>query len=219
MNHVLTVVILIALADSLNPSTIAPAVFLAGGRAPLRSVGAFILGVSVVNFAAGLLFVLGPGEALVAFVHRPGERTRHLLELGIGVGLLVTACVLWLARRGVARSVANSERRIDRSSFLIGSGIMAVEIPTAFPYFAALAVVVASGEPLAVQVGLTTLFDLIFAFPLLLVLVICLLPAASGRALLGRLRSGLAQRLSTVLPASVLVAGIVLIWLGAHRRS
>ena len=155
----------------------------------------------------------------MAFVPHPGERARHLLELCVGVGLLIAACLLWLARRRIARGVSRSERRIDRSSFLIGSGIMAIEIPTAFPYFAAMAVVVASGKPLIAQIALMLLFDLLFALPLLLVLAVRLLPGATSEALLVRVRSGLEERLASMLPICVLAAGSVLIWLGAHVHS
>jgi cytochrome c biogenesis protein CcdA len=219
MSHLATVVALVALADSLNPSTIAPAVLLAAGRTPLRTLGGFIVGVSAVNFAAGVLVVLGPGRVLVGLVPHPEERTRHILELCVGVALVAAAFFLWLLRRGVARVVAASEKQIDRSSFLVGSGIMAVELPTAFPYFAALAVIVASGKALPVQVGLTLLFDLLFVLPLVLVLVVRLLFGARGATLLARFRTGLEARLATVLPIAVLVAGVALIGLGAYASA
>jgi cytochrome c biogenesis protein CcdA len=219
MRHLLAVVLLIAAADSANPATIAPALYLAAGKEASRNLLGFIAGVFVVYFVGGLAILLGPGRALLALVPRPGLETRHLLELGLGVGLLVVAVVLWLERKRVARRLSGNQGRADRSSFLVGVGIMAAELPTAFPFFAAIAAILASGKSVAMQIGALALYCVAFVVPLLAILAIRLLARERGIRWLERLRADLDKRLAVVLPALVLVAAIILVALGAIGAS
>jgi cytochrome c biogenesis protein CcdA len=215
MSHLLAVVLLIALADSLNPSTIAPALYFAAGKAALRTLLGFIAGVFLVSFAGGLVILLGPGQALLALIPHPGPETQHLLELCLGIGLLVLAFVLWIGRRRVARHVTGSQDRLDRSSFLVGAGIMAAELPTAFPYFAAIAAIVGSGKNVSTQVGVLVLFNLVFVAPLLAILLVRLFAGKRGKRWLEQLRAGLDKRLAVLLPVLVLIAGAALVIFGA----
>jgi cytochrome c biogenesis protein CcdA len=219
MRHLLAVVLLIAAADSANPATIAPALYLAAGKEALRNLLGFIAGVFVVYFVGGLAVLVGPGRALLALVPHPGLETRHLLEVGLGVGLLVVAVVLWLERKRVARRLSGNQGRIDRSSFLVGAGIMAAELPTAFPFFAAIAAILASGKSVAMQIGALALYCVVFVVPLLAILAIRLLARERGIRWLERLRADLDKRLAVLLPGLVLVAAIILVALGAIGAS
>ncbi len=216
MNHLLGVVLVIAIADSLNPSTVVPALYFAAGERAVKSLFGFIAGVFLVYVAGGLVLVLGPGQALVALVPHPGAEARHLLEVSLGLALLVLAGALWVGRRHVARQVAKNEGRADRSSFLIGAGIVAIELPTAFPYFAAIAVIVDSGKNVSVQLGLVLAFNVAFVAPLVGVLGLRALAGSRGRQWLARLRGGLEERLAVLLPCLVLLAAAVLILLGTY---
>jgi cytochrome c biogenesis protein CcdA len=214
MGHVLAVVLLIAVVDSANPSTIAPALFLAAGEAAFRSLVGFIAGVLVVYLLGGLVIVVGPGQALLALIPRPGVETRHLLELCLGGGLLVLAGALWLGRKRVGRDVTRDQGRGDRSSFLLGAGISAVELPTAFPYFAAIAAIVGSGMNISTQIGVLVLYNAVFIAPLLTILGVRLLARERGTRWLERIRADLDKRLAVLLPGLALAAGVVLIVLG-----
>lgn len=210
----LAVVLLIAVVDSANPSTIAPALFLAAGEAAFRSLVGFIAGVLVVYLLGGLVIVVGPGQALLALIPRPGVETRHLLELCLGGGLLVLAGALWLGRKRVGRDVTRDQGRGDRSSFLLGAGISAVELPTAFPYFAAIAAIVGSGMNISTQIGVLVLYNAVFIAPLLTILGVRLLARERGTRWLERIRADLDKRLAVLLPGLALAAGVVLIVLG-----
>ena len=59
-------VVSIAAVDSLNPSTLLPALLYALGRNGRRDVAAFTAGVFAVSTAGGLVLVFGPGRALLA---------------------------------------------------------------------------------------------------------------------------------------------------------
>ena len=64
MIRLLILVISIGLADSINPSTIGPGLFLAAGDKPRSSVAEFTLSIFVVSLAAGALIALGPGQLI-----------------------------------------------------------------------------------------------------------------------------------------------------------
>jgi hypothetical protein len=211
----LAVIALIAAADSVNPSTIAPALYLAAGTRAAHGIAGFTAGVFIVNFAGGLVILLGPGQVLLALVPRPGIEIRHLLEVALGSGLLLLASALWLGRNRVAHHLRRNEGRLDRSSFMLGSVVMALELPTALPYFAVIAALVASGDNLSTQVGLLAVFDVLFILPLAVILAIRLLAREPGKQLLERFRVQLDRRLALLIPAVVAIAATVLILLGA----
>lgn len=210
MAHLLSLVVVIGIVDSLNPSTIAPALYLAGGHSPNRGLLGFIAGVFAVNLAGGLVLALGPGQAILALAPHPGHEVRHLLELGFGLATLLVAAALWWARPHLEHRVLGSEQRIDRSSLLVGAGITAAELPTAVPYFAVIAAVVSSGRSISTQIALLSLFNVAFVAPLVVILVLRRLARMRTLATIDRLRAALDRHLATAIPALVFVVALVL---------
>src|SRR3954468_8654034 len=74
----------IGLADSLNPGTIGPALFLATTARPRVQVAAFAAGVFGVNLAGGALIALGPGQLLLSVLPRPNPTAKHVIEIAVG---------------------------------------------------------------------------------------------------------------------------------------
>lgn len=93
----------VGLADSLNPSTVGPALYLATGRRRVLRVLLFTAGVLAVDLAAGIALTMGPGRLLLGLVPHPRSTVRHALELAAGVALIAVAAGLWLGRRRLAR--------------------------------------------------------------------------------------------------------------------
>ena len=160
------------------------------------------------------MLLLGPGQALLGLLPRPGDEVRVLLEVCLGVALLALTSVLWLGRRRVARQVTKNQGRVDRSSFVLGMGIVIVELPTAFPYFAAIALMIGSGKDIPIQVGLLLAFNVVFIAPLLAIMIVRSLTGEHGRGRLERLRAGLDARLAVLIPSLVLAAAVTLAVLG-----
>lgn len=73
MIRLIGVVITIGLADSLNPTTIAPALYLATEEEPLSRVTEFTVAVFIVYLAGGVLIALGPGQLLLSLVPKPSH--------------------------------------------------------------------------------------------------------------------------------------------------
>ena len=66
----------------------------------------------------------------------------------------------------------------------MGGGIAGVEFLTAFPYFAAIALVVGSSESPAAKASLIVLYDVVYILPLVAIVVACgLLGDRAGQSL------------------------------------
>src|SRR5947209_18874695 len=76
----------IAVADSINPSTLLPALWMVS--ASRSHLGSFTLGVFVVYLAGGLVLVFGPGPALMSAMHDIGATGEHSVQ-GAGGGALL----------------------------------------------------------------------------------------------------------------------------------
>src|SRR6516164_8429699 len=100
MIRLLILVISIGLADSINPSTVGPALFLAASDKPRSSVAEFTLSVFCVSLAAGALIALGPGQLIRHAVPDLDIRQtiRDSAELVAGVLLIIGAALIWHRR-------------------------------------------------------------------------------------------------------------------------
>jgi cytochrome c biogenesis protein CcdA len=214
MKGLVALVLSVAIVDSLNPSTVGPAVYLATRKHAVRSLLGFTPGVFAVNLAAGLLLTLGPGQAILAAVPHPGEDTKHLLEICLGLAMLALACLLWPVRHRIAHEVIPKNNLSERSSLVLGAGIALANLPTAFPYFAVIAAVIGSGSNVPTQAALIVLFNLVIISPLLAILAISVHPGKHGSNFLGYLRTKLDLWSPTLIPLVVLIFAVALLLLG-----
>lgn len=205
----------IGLADSVNPSTLAPGLYLATGDRPRRHVLRFTLAVFAVNLVGGAIILLGPGQALLAIVPRPSATVREVVEVVAGSIMLIAAAVLWRRRRQLARRELPAPSAHGRSSTLLGLSIAAVELPTAFPYFAVIAAIVGSGFGLARQLILLALYNLCFVLPLLLILATVAVAGDRAKEILAKARGFLQRHWPELLAALALIAGTFVTLLGA----
>ncbi len=157
--HLLGLVVAIALSDSLNPSTIAPALFVASGKRARHGVLEFTLAVFVVHFVGGAVLALGPAQLLLSLLNELGHTTRQVLETAAGVAMIVAAGLVWHHRGRLAQKDLPDPNPKRKSSVLLGATIIAVELPTAFPYFAAITAVAGSGLDVPAQLLLLAVYN------------------------------------------------------------
>jgi cytochrome c biogenesis protein CcdA len=211
------IVISIGLADSLNPTTIAPALYLASGERPREHVARFMLGVFLVYLLGGAAIALGPGQLLLSIIPHPDAAGRQGLEVGVGAALLIAGGLLWRNRESL------SEREVPRfvreprghSSTVLGATIMAVELPTAFPYFAAIAAIVGSGTGVIRQLLLLLLFNVCFVLPLVGIVGTLWVAPDRAQERLSRARLFLHRHWPRVLGGLMLLVGAVVVLMGA----
>jgi hypothetical protein len=215
MLRLLGIVISIGLADSLNPSTVAPALYLSAQPKGRYALVQFTAGVFCVYFFGGALIALGPGELILSLVPKPDLVVRHLLEVLAGVVLLAVAALLWIHRDRLGQKQLPTFNSRGRASWLLGAGIMAVELPTAFPYFAALAAVMASPGGLLSKIFLIFVFNVCFVLPQLAIIAALWLAGDRAEVALIRVSAFLQRHWPVLLAAVAMIAGVITIGLGA----
>ena len=214
MLRLIGLVISIGLADSLNPSTIAPALFLASGEQAQAKVTEFTAGVFAVYFIGGLAIALGPGELVLSLVPRPGHHLGYVLEIVAGVAMLTAAAFLWGYRARLARQDVPQPAPEGRSSAILGATITAVELPTAFPYFTVIAAIVAADLDVARVVFLMLIFNLCFILPLLGIVATLTFAGDNAQQMLQSGRQKLEAHWPAVLAILALTAGVFVTALG-----
>ena len=118
---------------------------------------------------------IGPGRLLLGLVPHPQETVRHVIELSAGVVLLFAAVALWRGRRSLARRELPGGSGDGGSALIAGASIAGVELPTAVPYFAVVAAIVASSASIPQEIGLLAGYNVAFVLPLLAIVVVLLL--------------------------------------------
>jgi cytochrome c biogenesis protein CcdA len=204
----------IGLADSMNPTTIAPGLYLALGSRPRAALTQFTLAVFAVNMLGGAIIALGPGQALLAIVPSPDDTVRYVIETVVGAAMLIGSVVLWRRRKSLARRELPTPASEGKSAFVLGLSISAVELPTAFPYFAVIAAIVGSGYGPPRQLFLLAVYNLAFVLPLILMILTFVIVPDRAARLLQRARDWLQRRWPTVLAALALLAGLFVTTLG-----
>lgn len=215
MLRLIGLMISIGFADSLNPSTVAPALYLSTLRTHAkRQVLEFTGGVLAIYLLGGLAIALGPGELVLDLVPHPRPELKYLFEIVGGAMLLTLAATLWTFRRLLAERELPQVKADGRSSAILGATISAVELPTAFPYFAAIAAVVGSGYGIWHQVVLIAIFNVTFVLPLLAIVAVLQFAGRNAHAILVRGREWLEGHWPSALAAVGLVAGGFCLFIG-----
>lgn len=160
----------IAVTDSINPSTVVPAMWIASS--PGSHLVSFTFGVFLMYLTGGVVLVLGPGPTLISALRHIGGTSEHSVEAAGGVAVLALAFWLWRSRRSqrIARLPQPGCGRC--SAFTLGAGIMAVELPTAFMYFGAISAVLAAHAVAPIEVSLLVVYNVLFVAPLVAILVV-----------------------------------------------
>ena len=128
--------------------------------------------------------------------------------------MIGAAALLWRYRRRLAQREPPDFDPHGKSSWVLGASITAVELPTAFPYFAAIAAIVGADLDAVGDLLLLLLFNVCFVLPLIgIVATLSFAPESSDR-LLSAGRRFLQRRWPEVLAGLALVAGILVVALG-----
>lgn len=209
------VVTALGVADSINPVTILVAVYLGSGPDPVRRLGGFIVGVFTAYLLGGLALMLGPAEILrgaLAGVEIPGA---DAATLAAGVGLIVVAVAVWTRRKRLAGVRLPDGLARPGSALALGALVTVLDLPTAVPYFGAIAVIASADVPMVAQLILLGMFNLLYVLPLALVLVAHLAFGARCHALLARVRAAVERVAAPLLAAGAGAAGVALVARGA----
>jgi cytochrome c biogenesis protein CcdA len=140
-------------------------------------------------------------------VPHPRRTAKHVIEIVAGVALVGFALVLLLKRRSLAARALPLQHGRGGSAFVAGASIAAVELPTAVPYFAVIAAIVASSANLVQSVILVALYCVGFVAPLLAIIVVLLVAGERADPLLRKGAAWLQRQWPAVLATLLLLVG------------
>jgi cytochrome c biogenesis protein CcdA len=210
----------IALADCINPSLIGGELFVATGEHPRRKTIAFTVAAWIVTFAVGLALALGLGDLILALVPKPGRTVKYALIAPAGVVLVVGGAVVWLRRRSLVSTDSSTDQHDShRPAALMGAGIAGVELLTAFPYFAAIAMIVGSGISDAGRLLLLILYCVIYTLPLIAIAVLIAVMGERAERILGPVGAWLSAHWPAVVAPLTAAFGIGVLAFGIVQLS
>ena len=168
--------LVLALVDSVNPSAIVVTLTLLSTGRPRRHVALYIASVFATYLSFGSLTLLGIGSFLPPLGEVLRSRPGLIVQCTVGVGLFAFA---WTAHPDPSPVTpkGTGTRATAIAVILLGIGVTLMEMPTAVPYLAAIALLTAEELPLQEWAPLIVAYNVIFVLPM------CLLLA--GHALLG----------------------------------
>jgi cytochrome c biogenesis protein CcdA len=165
-------VIAIALADCVNPSLIGGELFVATGEHPRRQTMTFTVAAFVVTFVLGFALAVGIGDLILSLVPKPGSTVKYVLIAVAGLVLIFGGAVVWIRRRALVSNTTSVQPERRRPAALMGAGIAGLELLTAFPYFAAIAMIVGSNVSDLGKLSLLVLYCVIYTLPLIAIAVV-----------------------------------------------
>ena len=166
----------LALVDSINPSAIVVTLFLlSAGRGPSQIV-VYVGAIFLTYLALGVMMMSGI-EALLPALGTVGSG-----RLGLIVQGLIGLAMLLYAIRAPTTASQTPRVQTNASSYaalaLVGVTVTTMELPTAVPYFGAIALLTAADLPMAQWLPLLIVYNAIFVLPPILLL--------AGHAVFGR---------------------------------
>jgi hypothetical protein len=153
----------LALVDSINPSAIVVTLYLLSrGRMPAQVV-VYVLAIFLTYLTLGAMMMSGLDAVLPASGVAAGGRLALVAQALIGLALLLYAIR--------APAAPGSAPRIEPGAStyaalaLLGVTVTAMELPTAVPYFGAIALLTAADLPPARWLPLLVLYNVVFVLP------------------------------------------------------
>jgi hypothetical protein len=165
-------VLLLAVIDSINPSAIVVTLYLlsvAGSRA-LAQVGVYVGAIFTTYLLLGVMMVLGIESLLPSLGSVLGGRTGLIAQTLVGLVLLVYSLTA-SNNRQPSPVVARPSASTYAALVMLGVTVTAMELPTAIPYLAAIALISEAGLPIRSWAPLLGLYNLIFVLPPIALLI------------------------------------------------
>jgi cytochrome c biogenesis protein CcdA len=202
-------VVAIALPDCVNPSLIGGELFVATGSRPRLRTAAFTLCAFTVTFVFGLALALGLGDLILSFLPKPSVTLKYALITAAGLVLVIGGTVIWIRRKGLASSEPpDHQRKSHGSATLMGAGIGGLEVLTAFPYFAAITLIIGSGVSNTAKLSLLVLYCVVYALPLIAIAAVFAVKGERAEDLLRPVTGWLSAHWAVVLGPVTATIGI-----------
>lgn len=166
----------LALVDSINPSAIVVTLYLLSRERAAPQVLAYVAAIFLTYLALGMLMMSGL-DALLPSLQAADGRVGLIVQGIVGLALLLYG----LRAPAISNSpplAAEPDATTYAALALLGVSVTAMELPTAVPYFGAIALLTSANLAPAQWMPLLVLYNAIFVLPPLLLL--------AGHMVLGR---------------------------------
>lgn len=222
--------LLLALADALNPATIATMMIILPIVKEKWHSLIFIAGTFLVYFITGIIVFIGVDKYLKSFII--GIAEKFSMHVGI-IELLLAAIIITIAivqaikliNRIIKEEPSKNDymaavvKMVNPSALVIlavSSTLM--DIPTAIPYFGFIGILTNSGTSLLLSIFLFIVYCLIYVLPMIILYLMFTLIQGER---FNRIESGFRSFINTVseylLPVILLALGVLLIVHGVDR--
>jgi cytochrome c biogenesis protein CcdA len=210
-------IVSLGLVDSLNPTTIGVGVFLGTTEHPVKRLAGYIAGIFLVYFGGGLVLAFGPASWLEDLANQADSTAVSIVLLVLGLAAIGFAVFLWTRRDAGDAGKLPAMAMKPGHSLALGATMTAIDLPTAFPYFGAIAAIVAGGQPAAGTVALLLLFNVCYVLPIVAILVAHLVFGDRAQAPLQRVRDWIERWAPLLLAGLSLLVGVWLAVAGASK--
>ena len=154
------------MVDSINPSAIVVTLYLlstAGSRA-LVQVVVYVSTIFITYLLLGVVLVLGIESLLPSLGGVLRGLTGFIVQSLVGLVLLIYGLTASTSRQS-APVVARPSASTYAALVMLGVSVTAMELPTAVPYFAAIALISEAGLPMRAWAPLLGIYNVIFVLP------------------------------------------------------
>jgi cytochrome c biogenesis protein CcdA len=207
-------VLTIGLADSINPVTIAVALYLASTRRPVWRLANFTAGVFLVYTLGGLALLFGPASLLRLATHGVDPQVGQVVAVVAGAAAIVFAVVVWLRRAKIAQTGVPDRALRPGSAFALGAGTTVVDLPTAFPLFIVVGAIVHQDLHALAEAALLVLYCAAYVLPLVVITLLRALGGERGERWLTVLRQRVTRWAPAALSALSGLVGVGLVGFG-----
>jgi cytochrome c biogenesis protein CcdA len=213
MHTLILSLVAIAALDSLNPTAIALQIYLLSTPKPIARSIAFILGVFLTYWTAGLFAILGLRTLVISVISNANASfsEHHVYTLQFLIGLVLLVAGFKLKTSPQADRGKHPKKLTLGRTFLLGMAVTLFDFPTALPYLAAIEQIARAKLDLFSIMGVLGVYNLVFVFPQIMLLGIYVLFHQQSAALLHRINRSIAIWSPKILRALLLGLGILLI--------
>lgn len=161
----MTVILVLGLAivDSVNPSALVITIYLLSQSVRASSIVAYIAGIFLSYLTMGVVLLAG----VDLFDSAISSRNSYLIEGVIGAVMLGYS-LLPMKKERASISVSPPSPGNSVALFILGVSVTLLELPTALPYFGAIAILTNADVAIARCLAILVLYNVIFVLPPLL---------------------------------------------------
>jgi uncharacterized membrane protein len=203
----------IAALDSLNPTAITLQIYLLSTPKPVVRSIAFIFGVFLAYWTAGLLAILGLRRLILSMISNANFSLPnpyiYAIQFLIGLALLITGFSLKASTQKDGDK--HPKRLTSERTFLLGMAVTMMDFPTALPYLAAIEQIARAKLDLFSIMGVLGIYNLVFVCPQIILLTIYVIFHQQSATLLHRINASIAIWSPKILRVLLLGLGILLI--------